>query len=507
MLRRASCVLLVLTLGPAPAGQLARRASEALNPHLRVGLKLEATAASKLDRAGVEAVAKDSLERWQAPGLAVVVVLGDEVFVQGFGMREKGKDAPVTPDTIFALASITKAFTATAVGILADDGKADWDDPVRKHLDWFRLEDPLADRDVTLRDLLCHRTGVGRHDVLWYRAGWPIEETVRRMAHLEPANSFRSRYQYNNLAYAAAGLAVGQAAGKPWHEFVRERIFTPLGMKNAVFTATEAKARPDHATPHRRDPISWYPDEKQVRASGSIKASARDMVPWLQMQLGGGQYEGKRVISAASLAETHKPQIVAPMGAAAAKMAESTQSSYGLGWHVADYRGYRVIDHGGSNDGFRGRVILVPRARLAIALLTNCEEGDMLAAAGNRLLDHLLGLKPKDWAAFYKKKPKGDPAPKVTRKTGTKPSRELSAYAGKYRDPAYGELVIEEKGKELYLAWSSFRVPLSHFHYDTFQAKAKDEANRRMNDELATFALDEDGNVGRVQFLGRTFRR
>ncbi|MFO0843111.1 MAG: serine hydrolase [Gemmataceae bacterium] len=488
MSRRDRCVLLVLTLGPAVAfGQ------------------------GKLDAAAVAAAAKEAMSPFAAPGLAVAVVQGDKASVYGFGVRELGHEAPVTPDTIFALASMTKAFTATAVGLLVDDGKAGWDDPVRRHLDWFRLKDPLADRDVTLRDLLCHRTGLARHDLLWYRASWPIEEAVRRMAQLEPAHPVRSRYDYNNLTFAAAGLAVGKAAGKPWDEFVRERIFTPLGMKNAVFTAAEAKARPDHATPHRRAGnrqavISWYPDEKQVRASGSIKASGRDLVPWLRMQLDGGVLDGKRIISAASLAETHRPQIVVRLSPAAARLTETTQASYGLGWSLRDYRGWGLVEHGGANDGFRGRIVLVPKAKLGLAILTNCEEGEMVEALGHRLLDEALGLKPKEWVALARKR-QSPPRTPPTPKPGTKPSRELAAYAGKYRDEAYGELVIEEKGRGLHLAWSSFRVPLAHFHFDTFQAKAKDEENQRVDQELATFALDEAGDVARVTFLGRTFRR
>lgn len=488
MSRRVRCVLLVLTLGPTVAfGQ------------------------RKLDEAAVTAAAKEAMSAFQAPGLAVAVVQGDESLVQGFGVRELGREAPVTPDTIFALASLTKAFTATAVGLLVDDGKAGWDDPVRKHLDWFRLKDPLADRDVTLRDLLCHRTGLARHDLLWYHASWPIEESVRRMAQLEPAHPFRARYEYNNLAFAAAGLAVSKTAGKPWGEFIRERIFTPLGMKTAVFTATEAKARADHATPHRRagdkqTVISWYPDEKQVRASGSIKASARDLVPWLRMQLGGGALDGKRIISAASLAETHRPQIVVRLSPGATRRTESTQASYGLGWSLRDYRGWGLVEHGGANDGFRGRIVLVPKAKFGLAILTNTEEGEMVEALGHRLLDEALGLKPKEWLALARKRqtpPRKPPTPKP----GTKPSRELAAYVGQYHDDGYGELVIEDNGKGLSLAWSSFRVSLGHFHYDTFQVKAKDEANRRMNNELATFALDESGDVASVRFLGRTFRR
>jgi CubicO group peptidase (beta-lactamase class C family) len=498
----------------------------------------------EIDAGAIDAILKDTLEKWNAPGLAAAVVRGEEVYLKGVGVREAGKDDPVTPDTIFAYASLTKAFTAVALGILVDERKAHWDDLVRNYLDWFRLSDPLADRDVRLRDLLCHRTGLPAHDLLWYRASWSLEDAVRRMAHLEPTAGFRARYQYNNLGYIAAGLATSKAAGMPWEEFVQKRLLTPLGMKNAVFTAAEARARKDHATPHRRvpphptlspaggegnkkkpsppaggegrvrgggkhSPIPWYPDEKQVRASGSLKGGARDLAAWMRLQLGDGAFEGSTILSAESLRETHTPQIVVPLPRDLARMTEATQSSYGLGWQIHDYRGRRVLEHGGSNDGFRARILLVPKAKLGIALLTNCEEADMLSAAAHRLLDQLLGLKEKDWVGFYKKRPSAEAKkPPVARIPGKKPQRELAAYAGVYRNPAYGDLTIKEDSKELSLAWSGFRAALPHFHYNTFEAKPpKEDMSGRLQGELATFALDGGGNVAYVVFLGRRWLR
>ena len=235
----------------------------------------------------------------------------------------------------------------------------DWDDPVRKHLPTFRLADPLADRDVTLRDLLCHRTGLAAHDLLWRYAPWDLEESVRRMAHLEPSHSFRSAYEYNNLGYIAAGLAVGSASKSTWREDVQKRLLDPLGMTGAVFTRSEALKAPDHASPHRRNAdgkievIPWYNDDDQVRASGSIKAGVRDLGRWLRFQLAGGVLDGKRDVSASALAETHAPQIVMPLDRELARMTETTQMSYGLGWRISDYRGRPLWDHGGAVDGFR----------------------------------------------------------------------------------------------------------------------------------------------------------
>src|SRR5262249_34369969 len=192
--------------------------------------------------------------------------------------------------------------TATAIALLVDEGKVKWDDPVRKHVPFFRLADPLADRDVTLRDLLCHRTGLAAHDALWRHAPWSLEESVRRMAHLKPAHSFRARYQYNNLAYITLGFAVSKASGMPWNDFVRRRLFGPLGMKGAVFTRSEV-LKGDHASAHhlsgagKVEVIPLYDDDEQKRASGSVKAGVRDLSRWVRFQLAAGAWDGKPLVS------------------------------------------------------------------------------------------------------------------------------------------------------------------------------------------------------------------
>jgi CubicO group peptidase (beta-lactamase class C family) len=470
----------------------------------------------------VDAIVADALRAWDAPGMAVAVVCDDKVvYLKGAGVRERGRTEAVTPDTLFAVGSCTKAFTATALALLVDEGKAAWDDPVRKHVPTFRLADPLADREVTLRDLLCHRTGLARHDLLWYRAPWPVEESVRRMAFLDQSHSFRAAYEYNNLAYLAAGLAVSGAAKEPWHEFVRRRLFTPLGMKGAVFTRADA-LKADHATPHRRgpggkaEPMELYPDDKQIRASGSIKAGARDLGQWVRLQLAGGALDGKRVVSEEALAETHTPQVMVPLVRARATATGATQASYGLGWGITDYRGHHVLAHGGAVDGFRARIVLLPKDRAGVVLLTNLEEMEIVEAAGNAVVDHVLGLPKKDWNAhFLRQRDEAAAAGKerlrkrlASRQAGTKPSRELGAYAGTYAEPAYGAVTVKPEGKALALTWSSFRVPLKHFHYDTFIVpEQKERGPDHLSNALAVFALDDEGEVKTLHFLGRKFTR
>jgi CubicO group peptidase (beta-lactamase class C family) len=474
------------------------------------------------DSAAFDAILDDALKTWRTPGIAAAIIRDDEViYLKGAGVRELGKNDAVTPDTVFAVGSLTKAFTATAVAQLIDDGKADWDDPVRKHLPSFRLLDPLADRDVTLRDLLSHRTGLSRNDLLWYGAPWSLEESVRRLGHVEPVHSFRSTYEYNNLCYVAAGLAVGSASKSSWRDFVQKRLLDPLDMNGVLFTRSAVLKAPDHASPHRRnaadkvETISWYPDDEQVRGSGSLKAGVRDLSKWLRFQLAGGVLNGKRLVSASALAETHASQIVMPADPAARK-AESTQMSYGLGWRLSDYRGRALWDHGGASDGFRARILLAPKEKVGVVVLVNLEDLEIVNAVGFSLLDAALGLPKKDWNAFYAGQLKEAEARRkartetraATRKPGTKPTHELEAYTGAYEDPAYGALRITLDDGSLSLHWSSYDRPLRHFHYDTFQIDEPEIPGASLlAGELAAFSLDVDGKPAELRFLGRKFRR
>jgi CubicO group peptidase (beta-lactamase class C family) len=501
-------------------------AAKAWHPRLCAAILLllaPAARAAAPDAPAFDAILDDALKTWRTPGIAAVIVRGDEVvYLKGAGVRELGKDDPVTPDSLFGIGSLTKAFTATAIAQLVDDGKMDWDDPVRRRLPAFRLSDPLADRDVTLRDLLCHRTGLAAHDELWRHAPWSLEESVRRMAYLEPAHSFRSVYEYNNLCYIAAGLAVGSASNSSWREDVQKRLLDPLGMAGAVFTRSAALKAADHASPHRRNSddkievISWYNDDEQVRGSGSIKAGVRDLGRWLRFQLNGGVFDGKRLVSASALAETHTPQIVVPLDRDLARLTEATQTSYGLGWRISDYRGRPLWDHGGAVDGFRAHVFVAPKDKVGVAVLVNLEDMPIVDAAGYSLLDAALGLPQKDWTGFFAARLKEtDDARKAkaanreaSRKPGTKPSHELGAYAGTYEEPAYGTVRVTLDNGVLALHWSSYDRPLKHFHYDTFQI---DEAEvlgaSPLAGEFAAFTLDADGAPDVVRFLGRKFVR
>lgn len=488
-----------------------------LAPVVALLLLLPTTARAQPDTRSIDSIVEEALKAWKVPGAAVAVVQDDKVIhLKGYGVRELGGDRPVTSETLFTIASLTKAFTCTAIAMLADDGKLAWDDPVRKHLEYFRLSDPLASDQATLRDLVCHRTGLSRHDLLWQRAPWDLEETVRRAGHVKLTNTFRSTYDYANIPYIAAGLAVANVTHGTWQDTVRERIFVPLGMKAACFDSIATRKSPDYATAHiLKDGkivlVPWFDDQHQVRASGSIRASAADMARWLRFQLGDGSFEGKRLLSASKLAETHAPQMAMPVNQPYAREGVTHLMSYGLGWIRHDYRGQLVITHGGSTDGFRARAALVPQRKLGIVILANLGENPFPEAVRDNLLDLLIGLPRKDWVAIHRSQAEKTEADQKARQAklladrqkGTKPSHDLSAYVGLYDDKAYGTTAIGLADNKLKLMWSSFEVELEHYHYDTFLTGG----DSRISGELAQFILRPNGEVGELRFLGQDFKK
>jgi len=473
--------------------------------------------AQVLPPADIDAIMRDALKAWQVPGAALAIVQGEQlVYLKGFGQADVATKQPVTPDTVFAIGSCTKSFTSAALAMLVDEGKVAWDDPVRKHVPFFRLADPLADANVTLRDLLCHRTGVGSHDLLWYRAPWGLEEMIRKVGRLQPEHSFRSAFQYQTVLYATAGYAAGAAARTPWAELIQRRLFDPLEMTRATVTTTAAAQKGNRASPHRRGPdgkiapMPWY-TIPEPNPAGSLNASARDLAHWIQFQLGAGTYNGKRLVSAASLAETHTPQFALRLeGGPRAMHPETLQLSYAMGWVVLDHRGHLLYMHGGAIDGFRAQFTLVPGAKLGFVLLNNLEGSLMNLAVSNTLIDRLLGHPYKDWNAYYCDLVKAeeaehaavDKALQERRHRGTKPARELSAYVGSYDDPAYGTARVTLADGKLFWHWSSFDCPLEHYHFDTFTA-----VHPHLIQAQVVFTLDAAGDVCVLQALGREFRR
>ncbi len=449
---------------------------------------------------------------WHVPGVAVAIVRdGEWIYLQGHGVRSVKDKKPVTADTLFPIASCTKSFTTTAMAILVDEGKMSWDDSPRKYVPYFHLSDPLADRDVTLRNLVTHRTGLRGHDLLWYRSPWTQEEIIRRVGRLPLDQPFRTTFQYQSTMFTVAGFAVANAAGTSWEEFVRKRLFDPLDMKAARFTTTAAARVEDRASPHRLNEHSepklteLYPMEVPEPA-GSIQANARDLSQWLRFHLGDGTANGKRLLSARHLQATHTPQIMLDMDPLDRRMFPDTnQMSYGMGWVVQDHSGHRLLQHAGAIDGFRCHFALVPEARLGIALLCNLDQTRMNIALSNGLLELLLGLPHRDWNQVVfeaERKAHAEVEEKERQRLSrrhlhTHPSRELAGYIGRYEHPAYGTVRIALQDGSLVWKWNHFKAALTHYQYDTFTLPIE-----IMGEPRVVFTLDDRGAVARMKVQG-----
>lgn len=484
--------------------------------------------AAEPDRAALDKLVADAVAAFEVPGAAVAVVKDDHiVYLQGVGVRKKGEPDPVTPDTVFAIASCTKAFTATGVALLVADGKMGWDDPVRKHLDWFRLSDPAADREVTIRDLLCHRTGMPRHDMLWAATDLTTEDYVRAYGKAKPSTSFRSTWEYANVPFTTAGLAAGKAAGSDWPQLMRTRIFEPLGMKTACTSAREALANPDHAIPHNRHPDGTIgpvarADVDSVRAAGSINASVRDMAQWLRFQLAGGAIDKRRLLPANVLNETRTAQMVVRREGRWKVFFpdKSTRHlSYGLGWFIHDYRGHFAASHGGTLDGFRAQIMLLPDDKLGVVVFGNLTPSSFPEALSKLLIDKFLDLPPEDWTDFYKGQDRQTEETRVSnekkrekdRKKDTKPSLDLADYAGTYEEPAYGTAEVAAETDGLKLRWGRLTFKLAHYHFDTFAGTVVGPADQAVHYERQTFdvqfRLRTNGDVEGLKFLDQEFKR
>jgi CubicO group peptidase (beta-lactamase class C family) len=468
--------------------------------------------AADIDARAVDRVMNDAMAAWHFPGAAVAIVKDDKViFVKGYGVKE-ANGTPITPDTLFEIGSTTKAFTTAAMAILVDEKKMDWDDPVRRHLDYFHLADPCADSLVTLRDIVSHRTGLGRHDELWDNTPLGREDVIRRIGSVRLTKPFRSAYQYQNIMFITAGQAVAAAAKTPWEDFVRTRIFEPLGMSHTRTSVADWNTS-EHASGHRWDDESaevtphTFVDDDNVAPAGSIKSSARDMAQWIRMQLNDGMLDGKRVVSAEALGETKMPQTVIRVeGTTRDGNPETNLEAYGLGWVIQDYRGELLISHGGALNGFRTQVDLLPHQKAGFVVLINLGRSSATVALRNTLADLLLGRPSRDWNAYYlgREKLSQEKAEEEKRKQeakrhhDTKPSRELEAYAGTYESTAYGEAVILVVDGGLTLKWSRLTLPLTHVHFDTFHATSEVDDI----DEQVMFRLSADGDVASMSVFG-----
>jgi CubicO group peptidase (beta-lactamase class C family) len=484
--------------------------------HLLTFVALSLSTGAPPDTTRIDKLVEQALQDWDVPGAAVVIVNRDGVVhLKGYGVRElNGK--PVTPDTIFPLASCSKAFTTTLIAALADDGKLKWDDHVSKHLPDFHLSNPHADALVTLRDLASHRTGLAGHDTLWYRSPWSQEELIRRVGKLPLTRPFRTEMQYQTIMYVAAGHAAARVGEKPWDALLRERLLEPLGMQDVELTTTAAEKHTNRAAGHRSDKdgklkiVPWYP-QPVPNPAGSVHATARDLGVWLRFHLNDGTHNGQQIISAAGARELRMPQIVVRFtDATRALNPETQQISYGLGWVIQDYRGKMLVMHAGLIDGFRAHLTILPKNGYAFAILANREGTRMNLALSNSLVDQLLGLPAKDWNKYLleviaeeEAEAKRQRRQEDLSRKGLSPSVELDKLAGEYEDPAYGTATVKLQKDHLEFQWGGWKIPLEHFDADQFRLAADEGPLKGV---MVRFVVT-DGRPIEFRAQGVTFRR
>jgi CubicO group peptidase (beta-lactamase class C family) len=462
---------------------------------------------AKAALAGFDAFVEQAIAEWEVPGLALAVVRGDQVLLaKGYGFRDVEGKQPVTPETLFAIGSSTKAFTTFVLASLVDEGKLSWDKPVAAYLPGFALHDPHASAQITPRDLVTHRSGLPRHDALWYNNGQlSRKELVARLAFLDSNETLRARFQYNNLMFLTAGYLAESLTGKSWEDNVRERIWQPLGMTASTFSVADSQKSADFAYPYdKRDgKLTRIPfrDISTVGPAGSINSNLDDMARWVSVHLNGGKAGGKTILPAAALDELHAAQMVV---GSPSPHPEISPAAYALGWFTDVYRGHPRVYHGGGIDGFSALVTLLPQDDLAIVVLTNRNGTGLPEQLTRHAADRLLSLPPIDWygeATTRRKAAQGvekDSEGKrdLFRKTGTRPSHPLADYAGDYEHPGYGTLKVAVSGNRLEMTYNGITTPLSHYHYEVFRAEAS--ADPTFADTLFSFAGDPQGNVAAV---------
>jgi len=425
----------------------------------------------------IRAFIDSTMSQWHVAGLSVAVVKDNDILMtEGFGYRDVEKELPVTSQTLFAIGSSSKAFTAFSVGLLVDEGLIDWDTPVIEYMPDFKMYDEFATQEMTPIDLLTHRSGLPRHDLMWYGAYFSREEMYDRLRYLEPNKPFRYTFQYQNLMYMTAGLMVGRLTNSTWEDVVHDRIFVPLGMNNSNFSVDASQNSYDFSLPYQvdeNDEIAKmdFMNISAVGPAGSINSCADDMVQWVRMFLNKGKVDDTQIMLEATVENLITPHMF--IGGESSSE-ELTYRAYGLGWFILTYRGHPYVQHGGNIDGFTALVNLLPDDNLGVVILTNQNNSSYTSTASYYIIDQLLDLEPVDWHGrnLGQKETLAEiekVSETIERVEGTNPSHDLEDYVGVYENPGYGTIQIERNDKELYMVYHSFASPLEHWHYDIFK--------------------------------------
>ncbi|MEZ4776366.1 MAG: serine hydrolase [Bacteroidia bacterium] len=443
---------------------------------------------------------------YNVPGLAIAVVKdGEMVFSHGYGLREAGTDKVITPNSIFGIASCSKAFTATCIGMLVDEGKLKWDDRVIDYLPDFQLYDSYITRELRVRDLLCHRTGFDTFDgdLLWYGSSYDRKEIVRRIRYLPIKNSFRSQFGYSNVMFITAGEVIEAVSGMTWDEFVQKRIFEPLEMKDARTTNQDFKKKAERALPHLEGKVVGDINYDNSGPAASINASVTDLSKWLTFWLAGGKYGDKQLLSSESWQEILSAQTAQNPSNLEKQMGIHFES-YALGWRLFDYGGRKVVEHDGGLPGYISKVAFIPEENLGVVILTNGMPVVLNMAIRNEVFDLFLNRPENDWAGRMLKIEKNYLNYVAGQKTerektqilNTQPSLAMADYSGRYEDKMYGPAEITIRDGKLFLTLlptaTLFTGELKHWHYNTFRV---DIADPFLPFGLIVFEMDSQGKV------------
>ncbi len=460
-------------------------------------------------------VARD-MKAFDVPGIAVAIVKdGKVVMAKGYGVRKLGEAAPVDENTLFGIGSNTKAFTSAALASLVDAGKISWDDKVYERLKGFQMYDPYVSHEMTIRDLLTHRSGMGLGEgdlLFWPHTTYTRDDIIYRLRFMKPASSFRSRFAYDNLMYIAAGQIIPAVTGKPWEEYIREKILLPLEMKTSNLSTNAFKPGDNYASPHSKVDgklqVVPFMDLDNAAPAGAINSSVAEMSKWVMLQLNDGKIPGReeRIFSDAQSREMWTAQTLVPIGNGSESALSALRPkflAYALGWGVQDYHGRKLVSHSGGVSGFVTRVMLVPEENLGVLVFTNAEQGAAFESILYHILDSYFGVPPTDWTTAFKSAQ--DEQEKVAkeavaagdkgRAASSKPSLALEKYAGVYNDAWYGPITIKQENSRL--VFSMDHTPkavadLQHWQFDTFKAHWRD---RTIEDAFVTFTLNPDGSI------------
>jgi CubicO group peptidase (beta-lactamase class C family) len=433
---------------------------------------------------GIDVRLQGLLKDWNTAGFAVAVVEKDKiVYARGFGYRDYEEKLPVTPNTLFAIGSCTKAFTAALIGIIADEKKVELTESPANYIPGLKFFNREMDNMITISDMMCHRTGLPRHDYSWYLFPSPSkDELIERIRYQEPTAGVRQVYQYNNFMFFLQGAIIENVSGKRWEDNVTERLFTPLGMTRSNFTI-EAMEKSDDASlgyTVKDDSMIILQDYYQIEglgAAGTINSSVTEMSAWLMTWINGGKYEGKQIIPSSFVQSAISSQMVASPGLPTAENSEVFIATYGYAWMISSYRGHYRVQHGGNIDGFSALTVFYPTDSLGIVVLANQDGSSLPSLVRNIISDRMLRLPEKDWnKLMIDERDKAAKAQKDAmakarsdRKEGTSLSHSRDEYTGSYNHPGYGTLKVVVSGDSLFMKFPTRRMWLKHYHYDVFE--------------------------------------